>query len=312
MFKNIEIRSGGSSFNFWQSLEITYSLDTIAASLVAIVSQLSTQDKLIEFGDDITVYYQGHVIFNGYLDKQDRILKKDELKITITARTLTADLVDCTASANYQSLDLASIVKKLSEPYKIKIIAKAKTKLVEKFVCQSENIFTSIATLIQAQNLFIYPDNFGQLIIDKADFSITAGVLEEGKNILSINHLIDKSVRFSKYVVKSDEQQEATVLDTGVARYRLLETIADSSSSLESLKDKVDKERLSRIAKGSMLKIEIADFLIENKLIYLNQAVKIISRSFGIAGVYLIIGLKFVLDDSLKLELTLASKEVFK
>lgn len=292
---------GKTVFEGWEDIKITRELNSVASDF-----QLQVVDKWrpdqepwrIVPGELCHVHLGKQSVITGFVDKVEASVNKTSRSITVTGRSKTADLVDCSVvgPGQFTNLSILDIAKTVCEPFgiSVQLNADAGASFPSIVLQQGETAFALLDRLARERKLLMYPSHEGNLIISGAGTLRASNEIRQGVNYLSGRSTIDYSNRHSRYIVKgqglgflgspeqaTSPQGEAT--DSGITRYRPLILMAENATNGESSGDRATYEANMRAAKALTAEVQVQGwFQSDGKLWDVNQLVFVDAGFLGI------------------------------
>lgn len=238
----------GKELSFWQACSIGRGLDNCASSASVAVGRGKLReagyDKFpIHLGDGVQVLIGEDPVLIGWVDKPSRTRTADEHGVNIQIRSVTADLVDCSAMnspGQWVKAKLARIAKDMvTALYKIPVVVPPKYDVVvPNFeIEQGEAVFDAVERLAHSVGLIVHDTAAGVLMITRPGDTRAEGALvhlegpkggpDPRNNVLESDYQEDGSKLFSDYIVKGQSEggkakagASGSARDAGVTRYR--------------------------------------------------------------------------------------------
>lgn len=292
---------GGKIYEGWEDVKITRQVNALASTF-----DIQLTDRWIEGqetwtikpGQSIHIHGGKRSILTGYVDAVKASISADSRSITISGRSKTADLVDCSVEgpAEYLGLNLKEIAEKVCQPFGISVLFQADPGgPFEKITLQNgETCFALLDRLTRERKLIMYPSYEGSLIFANQGTTVAPTQLKEGVNVLSANSSHDFSERFSKYTTKGQNlgffgdgedvvspKGEAT--DDAVTRYRPLVILAENPVDGGTSEDRAAYEATLRAAKSQTAEVEVQGWYQAPEVLWdINQQVFVDIGSIGL------------------------------
>lgn len=224
--------------------------------------------RQIRQGDRCEVMIGGELVLTGYVFATPIQYDSKQLALSISGRSLTADLVDCGADnkpSQWRGQSVQRITEALASPYGVAVVSEISegVALADHTIQPGETAFESIDRLLRLSRLLSTDDARGRLVLARPGSAGRAGDrIERGVNVLSADAPLDFSEVFSEYVCKgqragTDEvfgvgasEVEARVVDTRVGRKRVMVMHEAGQMTPELARQRVAWERESRISKA--------------------------------------------------------------
>jgi len=304
-----EIQFNSQRFGRWQTVDVRESVDDLCASVSLVASQ--PEDGQAEGLDANTVtdiLVGGELVTRVRPDLIDRNEDPEDRKLTLQARSLGRELVDCQYSATLNGLKLEEIVKRLCDTFKVPVKVEAETPIVPNFSMQCELPSNALINAVRAANLLLYPLPDGGLVLTEPTDEPAVATLTYGKYIKSYRIIDEHRLRFSDYVVKSfdyggGKALAGAVKDTGISFFRPMHIVADRyGQSLGGCDRRAEFERNRRMARAHRIELKVygwfyiaADGLPQYWRI--NTQVRVVIPKEGIDDVFLVGERAFRQDD---------------
>ncbi len=272
----LTIKINNQSFKNWSDVSITISMLNLAHSFsfTAIYdlknNEFTNHLKTFKTGKEVKIYIKDKLVSTGYIDNLSTSLTTNGISLNISGRSKTADLIDCSTSIQLKNLTLTQIIKKLCSPFKINVKELAKTKAVDDFHMQCENIFQSINTVAKSQGLLLITDSNGDLLITKPSNQKGNHIFKQGHNIMEAHLSYDQTKTFSKYTIKTHDGDKQTYEDKLIKRYRPYSVVADDQTHQTA---KTTANRNHGLANS--LSILTAYWFMNNRVWNVNQKIKL-------------------------------------
>lgn len=206
----VSLTVDGLDYGGWKSVSISAGLERQARDFnLAITWRWPGQAVSIPIrqGAKCMVRIGGDLILTGWVFATPISYDDKQITLSISGRSLTADLVDCAAvnkPGQWKNQGVLSIVKALAAPYGLAVRSEiAETgKLSDHTIEPGETAFESIDRLLTLFRVFSTDDAKGMVVLAKPGSEGRAvDALELGKNVLKANAELDFSTVFSEYRV---------------------------------------------------------------------------------------------------------------
>ncbi len=262
----------------WEDVKLTLELNSLASDFTLQVTDKWREDQApwgIQPQDLIHVHIGKSSMITGYVDKVEASVDKDSRAFTISGRSKTCDLVDC--SATQTTLDgstLDAAVRKLLEPFGIGLIVVGDVGAAfDKINVQSgETVFAVIERLVKQRKMLVYSDSNGNLVLAKVGIRRSSTELKQGVNVLSGRATYDYSERFSEYKVKGQNDPflaqlgqgsspTGSATDSAVKRYRPLVVNNETNTDDASGADRASYEASLRAARSIEVNVGVQGWL---------------------------------------------------
>lgn len=329
----ITLLINNSSYSGWKTASVDLSIENLSGSFnLSLTDKWANQQQpvVIKPTDSCELYIDGQIIITGYVDIVNISLDSNNHTIQIVGRDKTADLIDCSiinGTGQYKNLKLEQIVTRVCEPFGIDVTADVETgDPFETFnIEQGSTALECIQKLCNARQVLAMSDGSGGVLITRAGTKEASSGLIEGSNIKAGTATYDYSLRYNKYIVKGQQQgtdeldvesisgNSATVLDSGVIRYRPLVVVADGQASRQDCIQRAGWELNTRIGRSRRLSITVVGWQQENGDLWrVNQLAFVRSKVLGVYDQLLIAGINFSMNESGQLAtLTMTSPDAY-
>lgn len=330
----------GQRYAGWKKVRVRRTLDEMAdAFTVDYTDNWGGEAIPIQEGDSAKVYVErtsgsgilesltggdprGTRILTGYVDDANQTFDEKSRTLTITGRSLTGDLVDCSAiyrNRQIRGKTLTQIAAMLAEPFGIDVslapvVLANLTDLVHtplrRFVLQpGETVEQSLIPIAKKLGLLLISDTAGGLVITRGSAAVAVSTsLVEGVNIKRASYRASWKSRYQDYTFRSQmatdgdwhgtdaNQAKGHVTDDAITRYRPLELVAESQGDRKDLERRAVWERNSRAGKGQQLTLTVPGWEHADGVWELNTLVRVKSPWLRIDDELLIAGVEFGQD----------------
>lgn len=221
-------------------------------------------------GDRCELYIGQDRFATGQIDATPISYDATSLSVGIQGRSLTADLVDCSAinsPGKWSGKKIEDIARDLARPYGVSVKVAPGTDTgppLDHQIDQGETVFESIDRMLKLRGLLSTDDAQGAVVICRAggERAHTALVTGPDGNILTGSADLDMKDRFSEYRVKGQKAGEdddpaeiaaqslASVPDSGVKRTRVLVMTQQGQADASSCRDRARFEATHRLGKS--------------------------------------------------------------
>ena len=259
----VDLRSGGKSLKGWTDVTITAGVTMAARSFsLGITYQWpGAKDVLsaLALGDPCEIWIGDDPVLTGYVFASPISYASNYVRVQVSGRSKTADIIDCCPdaaaisssttsesesvwanakivgptgpvqaastpkAAQWRGQKIEQIAADLCAPYGIEVVAQTSTgDPVELHAIEpGETCFESISRLLTLGQLFATDDEAGRLVFTKAGaLGDAAGGLELGVNILSGSAKRDASSIYSDYVVEGQRAGSDLAFGSAAAHLR--------------------------------------------------------------------------------------------
>ena len=304
-----QIRFDGLRYGYWQKVDIRESVDDLCASVRLAITRPGTGDSLGLTANTVAgVLIGDSLVSTVRSDSVRRQVDADSHAITIEARSLGRELLDCQYSITLSGLKLGEIVKRICSTFEVPVKIETETAVVPEFSMQCEVPANALINAVRAANLLLYPLPDGGLLLTKPTDAAPVATLEYGVNIKRYEVVDEFKLRFSDYVIKgydyaSDAALKGASKDGGIGFFRPMHIVADRhGQGLGGCDRRAELERNRRLARAHRIELEVAGWRYQDEDGNLqpwaiNTQVRVIIPQEGIDDVFLIGERTFRLDD---------------
>jgi prophage tail gpP-like protein len=291
----------GAIYGGWEDLKIVRELNAAAGDFTLQLTdrwQVGQEPWRIQAGDAAHVHLGKSPIATGYIDKVEASISASSRTITISGRSKTGDIVDCSVegASEYSGLTISEIAKKLCAPFSLSVtvIGDAGAPFDKITVQPGETVFTLIDRLARERKLLMYPSLDGNLVLSTVGNRRAASEIRQGANLLSGKSTFDNSNRHSVYKVLGngfgfigDATQAASptgqASDAGITRYRPLVLVSENAVNDGTSGDRASYESNLRAAKALKAEVQVQGwYQAEGRLWNINEIVYLDAGFLGL------------------------------
>lgn len=319
-------------YSGWKKIRIVCGIEQISGYFELEVSDRWAGQEVpwpILPGDACKVSVDGQTVITGYVDDAMPGYDARQHALTVMGRDKTGDLVDCSAvreNVEWKDRTLLQIATDLCGPFGIKVTAA--TDVGKPFANATfqwgESVFETLERLAKHRGVLLVSDGAGGLVITRASSVKVATSLVRGENILSARAAMSHRDRYSKYIVKGENQgfdtstpeqntqAQGEAVDANIKRYRPLVIVAEEQGHSDKLADRAKWEAAVRFGRGSRATITVQGWNHADGLWQPNRLVRVRDQYLGIDMDMLIVTATFLLDqDGTRTELALCHPAAF-
>ncbi|RJT26928.1 phage baseplate assembly protein [Buttiauxella izardii] len=221
----VTLRVNGREWGGWTSVRIGAGVERLARDFsVEITRQWPGENTdqafspRVKNGDRVEVLIGDDLVITGWVEATPVRYDARSVSAGISGRSLTADLIDCTAEpAQFNGQSLVQVAAALSKPFGIEVVntGAPSTPIPAVQPDHGEKVIDVINKMLGQQQALAYDDPEGRLVIGSIGATKAHTALVLGQNILSCDS--EKSIRerFSTYQVAG--QRAGNDADFGVA-----------------------------------------------------------------------------------------------
>lgn len=261
----ITVRARGLAFTGWTSAKIDTSItDAVSSFELGVAGVYATHAGQIVEGDTVEILIGEDKVITGVADVVRRGGDAKGMRVTITGRSRTRNVADCSAPLlSLAGQRLSKLAAKLLEKYQIPIVDEAGVgeSIVRSFHAEEgESLHDALDRLSQDLRYLITDDGEGRLVFTTAGKGNRASsVIERGPGPF-LSGDVDRSVaeRYSHYVCKgqsfSDLEVAADVqggaVDVGITEFRELIIKPERGVTPKDAAARAEWEAVTRAAKA--------------------------------------------------------------
>ena len=274
----VSIEVNGSIYEGWQAFSMKRSIKDAASSFSLEVTEefgAFGEGFVLSAGDECLIAIDDEPVLTGYIDSYSTSIDESDHTVSVSGRSRTADLIDCSAMnepANFFNQSLLQIAKALVSPFGLEVIAGERVEfpVIEKFeLNQGESPYQAIERLARKNQTLVTDDIDGNLVLTNASSDRYSVDLELYK---SAEVTRDYSDRFSIYLTKAQQhgadfqdpllasQVSAQVTDQEITRFRPKIIRAEGSATPAEALRRCTHERNRNIVESINLSIEVQGF----------------------------------------------------
>lgn len=302
----------GQVYEGWTDIKITRELNSCAGDFsLSVVDKwrVDGEEWRIVPGEKVHLHIAGNSILTGYIDKVESSISKNSRAVTVSGRSKTGDLVDCSVEnlGEFQSLSLPELAKKVCSPFGISVsfLGDAGASFDKITIQPGETVFALLDRLSRERKILMYPSFDGNLVFSNRGARRADSEIRQGHNMISGRSTFDNSNRHSIYKVNGqglgflgDKDQAAAAVgsatDSGITRYRPLILNHENPTNDASSGDRASYESEIRAAKSMTAEVELQGwFQSEKRLWDINELVYLDAGFLGLRRQMLIEKVQF-------------------
>lgn len=222
----------------------------------------------IKQGAKVQVFIGSDQVLTGWVYSTPISYNPQSITRSIAGRSLTSDLVDCSAvnkPGQWRKQSVQRIVEALAQPFGLKVISQVKDTeaLTDHSIEPGETVFESIDRLLTLSRLLSTDDGAGQVVIlDPGSAGRAVDAIKVGENVLEASSSLDFAKIMSEYRVvgqksgtdeswgQETNEVAASVTDPRATRYRPLLIQQQGQLTKTLARERVNWERGSRMGKS--------------------------------------------------------------
>lgn len=301
---DVILKVAGMEFGGWLEIEISAGIERLARDFKLEITRAwpgaSDFPRMVKPGDLCELWIDSDKMLTGYLDATPISYDSEQITVSASGRSKTADLVDCAAeygTGQWRNRKVERIVANLAEAYQIQVEAQVDTgaAIADHQIQPGETAFESIGRLLALRQLLATDDAEGRaILIEPGSGGRCSTSLRYGDNILSADVGLDYKDVFSLYECKGQQSVSdgdgsevstgsvARIRDSSLGRYR--KTIITQSGQVDNqtCADRVEYESLFRQARAQETVYTVQGWRQENGALWLpNTIVRVIDPIIG-------------------------------
>ena len=266
----VSLRVQGMDYAGWQSVSITAGIERQARDFTLSVAWQWGQDQPlpIKQGERAQVFIGRDLVLTGWVFATPISHTPDAITRGVAGRSLTADMVDCSAvnqPGQWRQQSVQHVVQALAQPFSLPVISQvAETAaLVDHSIEPGETAFDSVDRLLTLSRLLSTDDGQGRVVIVQPGSAGRAvDALQVGQNILDASASLDFAQVMGEYRVvgqqsgtdesfaEATNEVAASVTDPRATRYRPLLIQQQGQLTSQLARERVNWERGSRMGKA--------------------------------------------------------------
>lgn len=316
----VTLSVNGLDYRGWKKVSISAGIERQARDFRLGVTWSwpgQVQEIPVRQGDRCEVRIGTDLVLTGWVFGTPISYDARSVERSVAGRSLTADLVDCSAvnkPGQWRGQSVQKIVQALAEPYGGRVLSEVAetTKLADHQIEPGETAFESIDRLLTLSRLLSTDDARGRVVIIKPGSAGRAvDRLELGQNLLTGSAELDFSGVFSEYRVTGQRsgtdtdygaaasEVKAGVTDPRATRRRVLLIHESGQMTPELAQARANWERGSRMGKALTLRYKIQGWRQSTGALWVpNMIVRVVDPLIGIDRDMLISEIEYVLDDA--------------
>lgn len=316
----VTLSVNGLDYRGWKKVSISAGIERQARDFRLGVTWSwpgQVQEIPVRQGDRCEVRIGADLVLTGWVFSTPISYDAHSVERSVAGRSLTADLVDCSAvnkPGQWRGQSVQKIVQALAEPYEVRVLSEVAetTKLADHQIEPGETAFESIDRLLTLSRLLSTDDARGRVVIIKPGSAGRAvDRLELGQNLLTGSAELDFSGVFSEYRVTGQRsgtdtdygaaasEVKAGVTDPRATRRRVLLIHESGQMTPELAQARANWERGSRMGKALTLRYKIQGWRQSTGALWVpNMIVRVVDPLIGIDRDMLISEIEYVLDDA--------------
>ena len=250
MADDLKLRINGASLSGWTSVRVTRGIERMPSDFDISLTERFPDDASIvvaQPGDKCEVLLGTDVVITGYVNRFQPTIGKEAHTIRLTGRSMSQDLVDCSAewpSGQISGSSALQVAQKLAQPYGIKVASEADAgPTIPQFnLIIGESAYDVIERVCRYSGLLVYDKPDGSVVLAQTGKKKAASGFAQSVNAQLANFTWADDQQFSEYDVFGLSmntfvdagilnQPLARVADPNVKRHRLKYFVAESGAA---------------------------------------------------------------------------------
>lgn len=252
-----------NGYTGFESVTVHAAVNKAARTFQAVLAAelgASATNAIFSTDSNVSITTNGEVLFTGIIDQKEAEIEPESASITISGRSLSADLIDSSAmheTGYFENQDPLQIAQAISQGIGAQWQSDQPLDKLDQYKLQwGETCYRCVEKMIRDQGLTITGTKDGNALITKAGTKRQSGMLIEGENIKRGSAIYNNSNRHSKITVRGQRpvghgdqnlEIEATEQDSGVQRYRPILIVQDNDTTQQRAQKRA-KNRKDRAA----------------------------------------------------------------
>lgn len=320
---DVRLLIGGREYGGWKSVRIEAGVERLARSFELSVTSswpgqggLPLQSLPVAQGDRCEVFIGADRVMTGYIDAMPIGYDGDGVYLSVRGRSLTADLVDCSAvnsPGQWRGMKLEAIAAALAAPYGIDVVTEVATGAViaDHQIQVGETVFESLDRMMRLRQVLACDDATGRVLITAPGQSGDASTaIELGANVMEASATRDHSGLYSEYICKGQRAGDddlfgeavseisSTATQSGMSRRRVLIIKQSGQADAAACLDRAEYERDHRMGQAREVLYTIGGWRQgDGSLWRVNQSVRVVDRMLAINESWVVAELAYVLDE---------------
>jgi len=331
---------GGLNYSGWKNISVRGSMEGLAHGFQISLADIGETDiSAIEPGAPLTLIIDKDgrqvPIFSGYVDDRDRTRSGTVTGLTVSGRSKTADLVDCSAifgNNTFTKIDFTQLAIQLCKPFGIKVVSNLDqgetlrvrreansqqdaTSLTNYTIKTGASVFEVLEETGRKVGAVLTTDWEGNLVLSYADVALRSDAdLIDGQNVKKLTEKWSVKRRHHEYIFKgqttggggkpwlSDEtiSIKRTSKDPEVTRYRPKIVQPSGKMNSKTLQKTANWEAQVRAGRSKYYLAELNSWFQgpKGQPWQINSVANLFSEEFNVNTLLLITEVEFTKDDS--------------
>lgn len=309
----------------FSDLTITRSLESACSSfqLTAPFPELANKGRrgpLFRPGARAEIKHGSHLVFTGWIDQVSVHQDGESHTVTLTGRSVTSELVDCTslydfqpegsgAGGEWRNRPAVVITRALADYYGVDVVSQVDMGgTLDRFVVESgETAFEAVERLAALEGYLLTDDPMGQLVLTRAGTDYMDSELTRA-GYISIDITADASQLYTEYRCRGQRHGWGSqaccgfgkALDTTLTdRYRVLQIDAEGEADSTRCSTRATWEAATRSGRSTSIVVVVPGWVTSSGSLWeSNRLVYLLDEPHDLDGDFLIVSTEFRYDDS--------------
>jgi prophage tail gpP-like protein len=198
----------GRAWTGWTGVRLTRGVERMPSDFEVEVTEKYPLDAAaidISPGQTCAVKLGEDLVLTGYVDRYTAEVSPEEHRITISGRSKSEDMVDCSAervTGQFSSTTLSQLATDLAAPYgiSVKALAQSDFALSQFNVSLTESAWDILERVSRYSGVVVYDDTDGSIIIATVGQTSAASGFVQGENVQSGSVAFTMDQRFATYI----------------------------------------------------------------------------------------------------------------
>lgn len=271
MSDDLTLKLDGQSISGWQEIRVTCGIERAARDFSIVMTEKYplTPDVVVKPGQTCEVFLGKDKVITGYVDVYAPQFDAHSHSITVTGRSKTADMIDCSATLEGSQIlqgNLLQIANRLlNKQFGISVRALDDTgdAIPVTALNLGDSVFNVLEPIARYRSLLLYDDAEGNLVFARTQDKKAASGFAEGQNVEAAGMAYSMAERFSEYSAlrvhvsafgdtAGEDNLIARVEDKNVPRFRPMFFVAETAfGGFDVAKQRAAWELNRRVARSA-------------------------------------------------------------
>ena len=280
MAERAELVIDGQPFSGWKAITVSSSIEAVCGTFQFQASEVAPDDvrsRPIRRGNSCEVYLEGDLVLTGHVDQVARKHTKTTHSVSVSGRSLAADLVDCSVThvpGEWHERSILQIAADLAAPFSVTVRADVATGAVfPTFRTKpAETAFAAIERMARQRGLLLTSDPAGAVVMTRAKTEREPLHVALGSEVLEAGVVDSEVDRFSLYRFTGQQQGSDAVSgleaaqvygeasDPLVTRFRPTVRVAETQGTSATLRERARWEAARRAGLAHRPQVVVRDW----------------------------------------------------